>query len=290
MKTYASGMRWGEAPRWHEGALWLSDTQASRLWTDASGSWRPFDLDSPSNGLWFLPDGRLVGAMMYEARIAQWDGQRWQPYADLAHLGVGPLGDMVGDADGNLYVDDVAFDAASGAPAKPGRIILVRPDGSATVAADGVDFPNGLAMTDGGRTLVVAQTALQCLTAFTVRADHTLSAPRRYADLRRLVGPDARPDGIWPTEHGIWVATTSGQALVRVTDDRLHHTVDTAPRLPIACCRRGDGTLIATLADTHGAPLMDAVASRTVTASAVLITTPGTALPTRSIAPTHTQG
>ncbi|WP_190853330.1 SMP-30/gluconolactonase/LRE family protein [Actinomadura sp. RB99] len=264
-------MGWGESPRWYDGALWLSDTQRARLWTDASGEWRPFALESPSNGLWFLPDGRLVGALMRERRIGEWDGRAWRPYADLAGLGAGPLGDMIGDADGNLYVDDVAFDAAAGEEPVPGRIILVRPDGSAVVAAEDVEFPNGLALVDGGATLVVAQTAARCLTAFEVLADGTLGERRRYADLAGLVGPDARPDGIWPAKRGVWVATTSGRAIVRVGEDEVHETVPTAPLLPIACCLRDDGALIATLADTRGAPLLDAVRSRRVTASAVLI-------------------
>lgn len=37
MTHYASGMTWGEGPRLHNGALWVSDTQGSKLWTDASG-------------------------------------------------------------------------------------------------------------------------------------------------------------------------------------------------------------------------------------------------------------
>lgn len=271
MKEYATGMTWGEGPRWHDGALWLSDTQGARLWTDASGAWRSVSLDSPSNGLWFLPDGRLVGAMMHERRVGEWDGRRWRAYADLAALGAGPLGDMTGDCDGNLYVDDVAFHAAVGEPPVAGRIILVRPDRSAEVAAQDVEFPNGLALIDDGRTLVVAQTAARCLTAFDVLADGTLGARRLYADLAALVGLGAHPDGIWPATRGVWVATTSAQAVVRVGEGELYETVSTAPLLPIACCLRGDGALIATAADTRGAPLIDALKARLVTTSAVII-------------------
>jgi sugar lactone lactonase YvrE len=270
-------MTWGEGPRWHNGALWLSDTQGARLWTDASGTWRAAALDSPSNGLWFLPGGQLVGAMMYERRVGQWDGSHWRTYADLADLGVGPLGDMIGDPDGNLYVDDVAFHAAAGETPVPGRIILVRPDRSAAVAVEDVEFPNGLALIDGGRTLVVAQTAARCLTAFDVLADGTLGARRRYADLAALVGPQARPDGIWPAEHGVWVATTSAEAIVRVGDGVLYDTVSTAPLLPIACCVRDDGALIAIVADTGSAPLIDAVRAGAVRTLAVVVEPAATA-------------
>ena len=125
VKLYASGMIWGDGPRWHDGALWLSDTRGSVLWTDCGGAWKAIDVPSTSHGLWFLADGRLAGAMMHEKRVAVWSGTVWETYADLAPLGVGPLGDMVGDAAGNLYVDDLAFDPAAGEAPSPGRIIQI---------------------------------------------------------------------------------------------------------------------------------------------------------------------
>jgi len=271
VKVVATGMTWGEGPRWHDGALWLSDTQGSKLWTDATGEWTGIPVPATSNGLWFLPDGRLVGAMMHEQRIGVWDGEKWATYADLAHLGVGPLGDMVGDDAGNLYVDDVAFNAAAGEAPAPGSIILVRPDGTATVAAQGVTFPNGLALIDGGHTLVVALTTEQALDAFDVGPDATLRNRRRYADIADLAGSDARPDGIWASDDGIWVATTTGQSLVLVHDGEVVRAHDTTPAFPIACCVRDDGALIATLAETDGQPLMAALAAKAVRTTAVLI-------------------
>jgi sugar lactone lactonase YvrE len=271
VKEYASGMIWGEGPRWHDGALWLSDTQGSRLWTDTSGTWQSISVDSPSNGLWFLPDGQLVGAMMHERRIGYWDGSGWQTYADLASLGVGPLGDMIGDASGNLYVDDVAFKSHAGEPPVPGRVILVRPDKSTEVVAEGLEFPNGLAFIDDGKTLLVVESSAQRLTAFDVLTDGRLGASHVYADVGALVGPGTRPDGIWPAANGIWVATLSGLAVVRVGESELLETVDTAPLHPIACCLREDGSLLVTVADTNGTPLMEALKTNSVTTSAILI-------------------
>jgi sugar lactone lactonase YvrE len=271
LREYAAGMQWGEGPRWHDGALWLSDTQGSRLWTDASGSWTPTETSPVSNGLWFLPDGRLVGALMSAGRLGLWTGSEWSTYADLGHLGVGPLGDVVGDDAGNLYVDDVGFDAAGGEAPRPGRIILVRPDGTASVAAEQVVFPNGMALVDGGRTLVVVETLMQRLIAFAVEEDGSLGAPRPYADIAALVGPDARPDGIWPAAGGgVWVATTSGCRVVHVRAGELVESIDTSPELPIACCLDDAGDLLITLADTGGRPLMEAIAARKVRTRVVL--------------------
>ncbi|MET9263073.1 SMP-30/gluconolactonase/LRE family protein [Amycolatopsis sp. NPDC004079] len=262
MKPYGTGMSWGEGPRWHQGALWLSDTQGSRLWTDHGGSWSATKLDSPSNGLWFMPDGRLVAAMMHEKRIGVWDGGQFATYADLSTVATGPLGDLVGDEQGNLYVDDVGF--KPGEPPRPGRLVRVAVDGSATVAAENLVFPNGLAFIDDGRTLIVAETAAQRLTAFTVGADGTLTDRRLYADLADLVGPHARPDGIWPGSEGIWVATTTGHAVVLVRDNTVRETIATGTAFPIACCSDGGKRLFVTLADTGGRPLFEALAAKAV--------------------------
>ncbi|MEU6646694.1 SMP-30/gluconolactonase/LRE family protein [Saccharomonospora sp. NPDC046836] len=275
---YADGMVWGEGPRWHDGALWLSDTQGRRLWTDASGPWTATAVEQVPNGLWFLPDGRLVAALMHELRVGVWSGTGWDTYADLSGPAAGPLGDVVGDAAGNLYVDDVGFNAAVGEPPSPGRIILVRPDGTAEVAAEGVEFPNGMALLDDGATLVLAETSRQRLTAFTVADDRTLRAPRHYADLAALVGQAARPDGICPARGGgVWVATTTGQTVVHVRDGELVAAITTTPEFPIACCADDEGNLFVTLAATDGEPLMAALARRAVTTRVAIVDLDGRA-------------
>lgn len=273
--TYASGMTWGEGPRWHDGALWLSDTQGGRLWSDADGTWMPTPTTSVANGLWFLPDGRLIGALMDERRLGVWSGAAWQPWVDLSPLDVGPLGDLVGDRAGNLYVDDVAFAASRGESPRPGRIILVRADGSTAVAATGVEFPNGLALIDDDTTLVVAETSRQRLTAFTVAPDGTLVDPMPYADIAALVGADARPDGLCADGDEVWAATTTGRCVVRIRRGpdgaEVAERVDTTPGYPIACCLDEHGDLFVTLAHADGQPLLAALARKAVTTTAVRV-------------------
>lgn len=272
MRRYATGMAWGEGPRWHRGALWLSDTQGSRLWTDRDGTWKATDLDSPSNGLWFLPDGRLTAAIMHDKRIGVWAGDRFGTYADLESVATGPLGDLVGDWQGNLYVDDVGFAAHLGEPPRPGRLVRVALDGSATVVAEDIEFPNGLAVIDDGGTLIVAETAAQRLTAFTIDADGTLGDRRPYADIADLVGLDARPDGIWATPQGVWVATTTGHAVALVRDGTLITRIDTGSAYPIACCCDDDASrLFVTLADTGERPLYGALAAKAVETTVAVV-------------------
>jgi sugar lactone lactonase YvrE len=270
MTKYASGMMWGEGPRWRDGALWLSDTQGSRLWTDASGAWTPFETKSVSNGLWFLPDGRLVGAMMHEQRIGVWTGAGWDTYVDLSHLTPGPLGDLVGDRNGNLYVDDVAFSLHKGEQPRPGRLLFVGIDRASRVVADDINFPNGLTFLDDGKTLVAAETIAKRLTSCRVDERGDLHDRKLYADIAALVGEEAAPDGIWATQHGVWVATLGGHAIILVHDGELVRSIDTGEAFPIACCADGGSRLFVTIAHTAGLPLMDAIARKVVSADVVV--------------------
>lgn len=270
MKLYASGMMWGEGPRWHNGALWLSDTQGGKLWTDANGVWTAHETRSVSNGLWFLPDGRLVGAMMNEQRIGLWNGSGWEAFVDLSHLNPGPLGDMVGDARGNLYVDDVAYSLPKGEAPRPGRLLFVGRDGTARVAAENLDFPNGLAFQDEGKTLVVAESGGERLCCFSVDEEGGLHDKRLYADLTALLARPIKPDGICATKNGIWVATLENNAVCLIRDGQVLTSLSVGHLCPIACCvDDAESRLFVTAVDTGRQPLMDAVRSRNISTSVV---------------------
>jgi sugar lactone lactonase YvrE len=179
------------------------------------------------------------------------------------------LGDLVGDRNGNLYVDDVAFSAAAGEQPRPGRLLLVAQDQTSRVVADDLHFPNGLTLIDDGCMLVVAETSAQRLTSFRMDAHGDLRDRRHVADIGALLGPDARPDGIWASEDGIWVATLGGHAVGLVRDGKLRASVDTGAGFPIACCVADGARLFVTMASTRGEPLMAALASKTVTTDVV---------------------
>jgi sugar lactone lactonase YvrE len=96
---------------------------------------------------------------------------------------------------------------AAGTPPRPGRLILVTPDGSARVVAGTLSFPNGMVLTPDGKTLIVAETIGRRLTAFDVAADGSLAGRRVFAD----VGADGlMPDGIClDAEGAVWVASVA---------------------------------------------------------------------------------
>jgi len=252
LSTLCDDTVWGEAPRRYGGALWISDTQAGQLLTVSDEGVQRRPLDEPTNGLWFLPDGRLAAARWHAKRIDVVTDGSSAPYADLGHLVRDAVGDMAGTPDGRLYVDDMGPNPHSGDPV--GRLLVVDPDGSARVAAEGLRFPNGIAVL--GDTLVVAETHATRLTAFDIEPDGRLTHPRTWADLGRLLSERHRPDGIWAAPDGsVWVATTTGEEFVRVDGSRVLDRVPVPGEFAVACCLDGSSLYLSASRSTD--PAMD---------------------------------
>jgi sugar lactone lactonase YvrE len=125
-----------------------------------------------------LPDGRLLLVDSSERRLLRRepDGSL-VTHGDLALLGEHPWNDIVVDGRGNAYVNNIGFDFPAGEFA-PGIVVLVTPDGAARRVADGLAFPNGMAITPDNATLIVAESYGRRLTAFDIAADGGLSVGR----------------------------------------------------------------------------------------------------------------
>jgi sugar lactone lactonase YvrE len=95
-------------------------------------------------------------------------------------------------------------------------IVLVGPDGRASLVADKLFFPNGMVITTDGRTLIVSETLGHRLTAFDIQEDGSLSNRRVWAQLPSSVSPD----GIClDAEGGVWCANPEGEdSVVRVRE------------------------------------------------------------------------
>jgi sugar lactone lactonase YvrE len=103
-----------------------------------------------------------------------------------------------------------------GAPSRTMKARL-RPqsfDGSARQVADGIAFPNGMAVTPDNATLIVAESYGKKLTAFDIAANGDLSHRRVWADLG-----DGVPDGIClDAENAVWYADVPNKRCVRVRE------------------------------------------------------------------------
>jgi sugar lactone lactonase YvrE len=234
IRTVLDGMSYLECPRWHDGRLYISDFYTRRvLAVGLDGGAEPETVatvpEQPS-GLGWMPDGSMLVVSMRDRRVLRVrDGAEPDVHADLSALAPWHLNDMVVDAAGRAYVGNFGFDIMAGAPIRATGLIRIDPDGTASVAAEDLSFPNGTAIVPDGRTLVVAETLAGRLSAFDVGDDGALSNRRVWAKLSDAVDTEdmgellaaggVAPDGIaLDAEGAIWVADALGGRVLRVRE------------------------------------------------------------------------
>ena len=210
-----AGLAFPESPRWHDGRLWVSDWGANEvLAVEREGRSEvvarvksfPMCIDH-------LPDGRLLIVSSGDRRLLRQEADgSLVTHAELGALDVHPWNDIVVDGRGYAYVNNIGFDFPAGEFA-PGIVALVTPDGTARQVADGLAFPNGMAVTPDNATLIVAESYGQKFTAFDIAADGGLSNRRTWAEV------DDHPDGICLDADGaVWYGDVGNQRCVRVRE------------------------------------------------------------------------
>src|SRR3984957_1683555 len=230
-KTLISGLSFTECPRWHDGRLYFSDFYTRRVFALALDGAQEIIAKVPGqpSGLGFFADGRMLIVSMRDRKILLREHNGFLvEYADLSDLAPGYLNDMLLDSEGRAWVGNFGFDLMGGARVTTTNLICVDPDGCATVAAVGLGFPNGMALTPDGSTLIVAETMMNRLSAFDV-ASGVLGKRRTWAafgdpptsdetaEVLRQV--DVAPDGIClDAEGAVWVADAIGGRLIRVAE------------------------------------------------------------------------
>jgi sugar lactone lactonase YvrE len=214
------GLIFPECPRWYQGKLWLSDMGGHKVLTvDAKGRSEVIASFQRPAGLGFLPDGELLMVSEADPFVRRLDPDGLHTVADLSSFGSVVLNDMVVDKVGRAYIGDDAFDMSAGTPPKPGRLILVTPEGDARVVAESLSFPNGMVITPHSSRLIVAETIGRCLTAFDVAQDGSLTGRRLFADLGVIGATGILPDGIClDAEEAVWVASLATGEFIRVTE------------------------------------------------------------------------
>lgn len=224
-RVVADGFSFLEAPRWHDGRLFFSD-----FYTHSVHSLRPdghlelvCEVPGRPSGLGFDPEGRLLVISMIDRRLLRWHGGALTTVADLGPLVTGPCNDMVVDGAGRAYVGNFG-ERRDGGPTdfRPTNLVQVEPDGTASVAARDVHFPNGLVITPDGGTVLVAETFAHRISAFDRSTTGALSNRRVWATLAPDGGLDGReilPDGMClDAEGAVWIGDASGRGPLRVTE------------------------------------------------------------------------
>ncbi len=231
------GGRYFEAPRWHDHRLWLVDSRARTLISVTAEGTPEIAcalLGIPA-GLGFLQNGEAVVTDMYRRSLVRCARGQAIDHVDLSNL-TGTLDDMTVDGVGRAYVGDLGFDLKSGIKSGPhGRIILVEAGREPRLVADGLNFPNGIAISADGRQLVVAETNGDCLARFHIRAEGSLEFDRRFGHFRA-------PDGVcMDRDQTVWVSLLDESSFVRVAPDgRILDRIAVPGRRAVACVLGGD--------------------------------------------------
>jgi sugar lactone lactonase YvrE len=178
------GIGLGESPRWHEGRLWFSDWVAHQVIAlSPEGEHEVMaEVDAFPFSIDWLPDGTML--ITAGQQLLRMDpGGSLGTHVDLSGLSDYGWNEIVVDGRGNTYINNVGFDLMGGEEPKPGTIAVVTPDGAARQVADGMAFPNGMAVTPDNSALIVAESYEGRLTAFDIDDDGGLSNRRVWADL-----------------------------------------------------------------------------------------------------------
>lgn len=216
----STGLKFTESPRWHGDKLWFIDIHDNRIKTVDLAGTVATELELPfiPNGFGLAPNGDIIVGDAFQRWIYRGKGGSLQRVADISGLTKFCLSDGIVDAKGRLYVGDIGynFNDPAAKPVETCVIVLVTPEGRATVVADKLFFPNGMVITPDGKTLIVGETIGHRLTAFDVQEDGSLGNRRCWAQLPSSVGPD----GIClDAEGAVWCANPEGEdSVVRVRE------------------------------------------------------------------------
>ncbi|MDN5853273.1 MAG: SMP-30/gluconolactonase/LRE family protein [Actinomycetia bacterium] len=217
--TLVSGLGLVESVRCRDGAVWFADWHAGTIHRyDLNAGRDELTATVPSFPLCFDidPEARLVVLDSQSGTLLRGSpGQPLAPWVDLTHLSSGAGNEVLAVEDGSFFLNFGNFDPTEGFPNEPvGLVAHVDPQGRATVVAEGLAFPNGMALTPDGSTLLVAESHAGRITAYAIGTGGVLGERREWAQV-----PGSAPDGIAMTADGTcWYADVPNQAVVGVTE------------------------------------------------------------------------
>ena len=211
-----------EGSRWKDGLLYFSDIFSHEVVSLTLEGKRKtvFSLeDDFPVGLGWLPNGKMLINSMLGKKLLIGDSEtgKVSTYCDFSNIlsDYSPkyvINDMTVNKNGQAYVGVCAVDFDENQSIGPNNIpsfsnlLLVDTDGSVKIASERMTFPNGMAISPDGNTLVVAETFANRLTSFDINSDGSLKNKRVFADI------GAPTDGISMDQEGcVWVALPSYQ-------------------------------------------------------------------------------
>lgn len=218
LRVLMEGMGLAESVRWHAGAVFVADWTGGLIYrtdpesgaSEVVARLRSFPLCFD-----FIADGDLLVLSGAEEAVLRQDvNGKLTAVADLKGLAAGGWNELLVGPSGQTWANVGNFDPRRGLPAPGSRsgMIVLTSQPVPRVVADGLDFPNGMALTPDGTELVVAESHASKLTAYPIESDGVLGPARTWA-----ATPGLHPDGIAMDRQGrCWIADvgTASVALV----------------------------------------------------------------------------
>ncbi|HXR89453.1 MAG TPA: SMP-30/gluconolactonase/LRE family protein [Steroidobacteraceae bacterium] len=228
VRQIAGGFHFLEGPRWHNGRLYFSDFADGKVFVLEPDGRVEVVCQAPNwvSGLGFTPRDELLVVAVQERKLLRCSpAEGLVEVADLSGVARYHCNDMLVDECGRAYIGNFGFDMDLDR-IRAADLAMVSPRGEVSIVARDLIFPNGMARTADGRTLIVAETFAARLTAFDILADGTLTARRTWAALSDrefttvsecLGSGDPLPDGIaLDGEGALWIADAGGRSALRI--------------------------------------------------------------------------
>jgi len=192
------------------------------------------------NGLALMHDGSLIGGETKRISKVAAGGSATTLTEGIAGTGLMAPNDVIADAKGGIYFTD-----PGPRPIVPGRkaYVYYLPAGSSQprILDDSITRPNGLTLTNDGKTLIVDDTVGDTIFAFDVTVDGSLKNKRPFAKLHDIQpAQESGADGMCiDNQDRIYVTTASG---IQVFDRKGQYlgTIK-VPRQPANCAFSGPG-------------------------------------------------
>lgn len=215
MKTLLGDLNFPEGPAFDaQGNLWCVELKGGSLVRLCGNQVERHPTMGAPNGLTFNQDGEAWFCDSGQNAIRSFDphtGRLRTIAKEVNGERLNKPNDLAFDRMGNLV-----FTCPGDSRTKPiGYVCCRQADGTVKKIADGFYFPNGLALTDDGRTLVIAETYRQRLWTGEwneVTAEWTNAQP--WAD----VGGPTGPDGMALGADGLLYVAVYGTGQIKVVD------------------------------------------------------------------------
>jgi gluconolactonase len=205
-----------------DGSLYFSDIRVNRVFLlDTAGKIAVArENTNGSNGLAFTRAGELLFAEGGGPRITKRGADGAITTVIDTHAGKPMLApnDLIVDVRGGIYFTDPGPRPV--VPGRPTYVSYLPPGATASIIVDDkVARPNGLTLTNDGRTLIVDDTIGNTVFAYEVQSDGTVRNKRPFAQLRDIpAGAESGADGLAiDSEDRVYITTVAG---VQVFDSK----------------------------------------------------------------------